>query len=42
MEIKLSYGRSGLFKDIPEELDVIRSFFSPGLADEKCAIIEMG
>ena len=38
MRIKLAYGRSGHFVDLPEMTDILKPNFNPGLPDEATAI----
>jgi lactate racemase len=38
MEVNLAYGRTGLTVNVPDNADVIRSHFVPGIVDEPAAI----
>lgn len=40
MQVELAYGRDGLIVELPEQTDIIRSQFLPGIPDEQAALQE--
>ena len=40
MQVELAYGRDGLIVELPDQTDIIRSQFLPGIPDERAALRE--